>query len=156
MKREEKRESARRHGQWHWHPPRHEPWPVVARWLGPKARPRQTKTQKKVHTRWRTPAMKKKTPFSLFRASAGLNPTTDQMTAYAAASSCSRHHPRSSKNSASPSQVHTPEPNKTGVHQFSVFRSVQMNNLLAAKRCNCTTIAATTNDESRRENNNPS
>jgi hypothetical protein len=84
----------------------------------------------------------KKTPFSLFRASAGLNPTTDQMTAYAAASSCSRHHPRSSKNSASPSQVHTPEPNKTGVHQFSVFRSVQMNNLLAAKRCNCTTIAA--------------
>jgi hypothetical protein len=37
-----------------------------------------------------------------------------------------------------------------------VFRSVQMNNLLAAKRCNCTTIAATTNDESRRENNNPS
>jgi hypothetical protein len=96
--------------------------------------------------------MKKKTPFSLFRASAGLNPTTDQMTAYAAASSCSRHHPRSSKNSASPSQVHTPEPNKTGVHQFSVFRSVQMKQSGAIVQ----PLQQTTNDESRRENNNPS
>ena len=107
--------------------------------------------KQKVHTRWRTPAMKK-TPFSLFRVRAGLNPTTDQMTADAAASSCSRHRPRSSKNSASRSQVHTPE-TKDRCSQFSVFRSVQMNNLLTAKQCNCTTTAATTNDESRRENN---